>query len=166
MAAVDRTILIDELDNSLKWADIVFKEGPVGLDIAKNEEPDDRLPVLALTNLRQYEPEEIRLMVNTISSISAIRTIRYRQHGRERSAFGMVGTLIGLVVMLDNLGPNPEQIGGSLVALLTTLYGVLVAVSFFNQRPKYFRLENRCFRNMLMMETVMISESRSANHSR
>ena len=43
-------------------------------------------------------------------------------------AFGMIGTLVGLVIMLENLGTNPEAIGPALaIALLTTLYGVLLA---------------------------------------
>ena len=62
VAKIDRNILIDELNSSLKWADIVHKEGPVGLDnYLKNEEPDDRLLSFGIDLiLRQYEPEEIR----------------------------------------------------------------------------------------------------------
>lgn len=42
-------------------------------------------------------------------------------------AMGMVGTLIGLVAMLQNM-ENPDAIGPSMaVALLTTLYGALIA---------------------------------------
>lgn len=42
-------------------------------------------------------------------------------------AFGMIGTLIGLVQMLQNLS-DPNSIGaGMAVALLTTFYGALVA---------------------------------------
>lgn len=42
-------------------------------------------------------------------------------------AFGMIGTLIGLVQMLQNLS-SPDDIGGGMaVALLTTFYGALMA---------------------------------------
>ena len=45
-------------------------------------------------------------------------------------AFGMIGTLIGLVQMLRSLD-DPSQIGGGMAtALLTTLYGALVANLF------------------------------------
>ena len=41
-------------------------------------------------------------------------------------AFGMIGTLVGLVIMLGNM--DPETIGvGMAVALLTTLYGAIAA---------------------------------------
>jgi len=47
--------------------------------------------------------------------------------GAAAPAFGMIGTLIGLVQMLRNLS-SPESIGaGMAVALLTTFYGALAA---------------------------------------
>jgi len=47
--------------------------------------------------------------------------------GAAAPAFGMVGTLIGLVQMLKNLS-SPDQIGaGMAVALLTTFYGAFAA---------------------------------------
>jgi len=47
--------------------------------------------------------------------------------GSYAPAFGMIGTLIGLIQMLRNL-EDPSAIGsGMAVALLTTLYGALVA---------------------------------------
>ncbi|MDR1384318.1 MAG: motility protein A [Planctomycetaceae bacterium] len=46
--------------------------------------------------------------------------------GKYAPAFGMIGTLIGLVIMLANM--NPDTIGkGMAVALLTTLYGAVAA---------------------------------------
>jgi chemotaxis protein MotA len=47
--------------------------------------------------------------------------------GSAAPAFGMIGTLIGLVQMLKNLS-SPDQIGaGMAVALITTFYGALAA---------------------------------------
>ena len=47
--------------------------------------------------------------------------------GDAAPAFGMIGTLIGLVQMLANM-ENPQEIGPAMaVALLTTLYGALLA---------------------------------------
>jgi len=51
--------------------------------------------------------------------------------GAAAPAFGMIGTLIGLVQMLRSLD-SPEQIGaGMAVALLTTFYGALAANLIF-----------------------------------
>ena len=50
------------------------------------------------------------------------------QMGRFAPAFGMIGTLMGLIIMLGNMGENPDAIGsGMAVALITTLYGAIVA---------------------------------------
>ena len=47
--------------------------------------------------------------------------------GSAAPAFGMIGTLIGLVTMLKNLS-SPESLGaGMAVALITTFYGALLA---------------------------------------
>lgn len=49
---------------------------------------------------------------------------------RYAPAFGMIGTLIGLIIMLGNMS-NPDAIGpGMAVALLTTLYGAYLANAF------------------------------------
>jgi chemotaxis protein MotA len=45
-------------------------------------------------------------------------------------AYGMIGTLIGLVQMLQNLS-DPSAIGPAMaIALLTTFYGALIANTF------------------------------------
>lgn len=51
----------------------------------------------------------------------------FRAIGESAPAFGMIGTLVGLVQMLANL-QDPSSIGPAMaVALLTTLYGALIA---------------------------------------
>jgi len=51
----------------------------------------------------------------------------FRAIGDAAPAFGMIGTLIGLVAMLANMD-DPAAIGPSMaVALLTTLYGAMIA---------------------------------------
>ena len=47
--------------------------------------------------------------------------------GKFAPAFGMIGTLVGLVIMLKNMN-EPKTIGPALaVAILTTLYGAVIA---------------------------------------
>ncbi len=49
------------------------------------------------------------------------------QVGRFAPAFGMIGTLMGLIMMLGNMS-DPSGIGkGMAVALITTLYGAIIA---------------------------------------
>lgn len=50
--------------------------------------------------------------------------------GKYAPAYGMIGTLVGLVIMLQNMD-DPKAIGpGMAVALLTTLYGAIFANMF------------------------------------
>jgi chemotaxis protein MotA len=51
----------------------------------------------------------------------------FRAIGDAAPAFGMIGTLVGLVQMLGNM-EDPQTIGPAMaIALLTTLYGALIS---------------------------------------
>lgn len=53
------------------------------------------------------------------------------QVGRFGPAFGMIGTLMGLIIMLGNMS-DPSKIGaGMAVALITTLYGAVLSNAMF-----------------------------------
>ena len=68
-------------------------------------------------------------------------------------AFGMMGTLIGLVLMLRELD-DPSKIGvGMATALLTTLYGVIVANLFF--LPMSGKLDLRSKEESLLKELIL-----------
>lgn len=67
-------------------------------------------------------------------------------------AYGMIGTLVGLVVMLQNMD-DPKKIGpGMAVALLTTLYGAVVANMFC--LPLADKLSNRHGQEMMSMTII------------
>lgn len=68
-------------------------------------------------------------------------------------AMGMIGTLIGLVQMLGNMA-DPKAIGPAMaVALLTTLYGALVANVLFG--PLLSKLENYTASEVLYRELIL-----------
>jgi len=68
-------------------------------------------------------------------------------------AFGMIGTLIGLVQMLRSLD-DPSQIGGGMaVALLTTLYGAVIANMFCI--PLAGKLESRSQEEMMIRQLML-----------
>ena len=73
--------------------------------------------------------------------------------GAMAPAFGMVGTLIGLVKMLANLS-DPSQIGGGMaVALLTTMYGAMAANMF--AIPLAGKLEIRAKEEALLRDLMV-----------
>ena len=54
----------------------------------------------------------------------------FKSIGDSAPAMGMIGTLIGLVQMMSNM-EDPKSIGPAMaVALLTTLYGAIIANAF------------------------------------
>jgi chemotaxis protein MotA len=73
--------------------------------------------------------------------------------GRFAPAFGMIGTLLGLVMMLGNMR-DPTKIGsGMAVALLTTLYGAVAANMFF--LPVAEKLKYTSRQELLVMEVII-----------
>lgn len=68
-------------------------------------------------------------------------------------AMGMIGTLIGLVAMLANMS-DPKAIGPAMaVALLTTLYGAIVANGFCE--PMADKLKGRAAEEVLIKNLVI-----------
>ena len=68
-------------------------------------------------------------------------------------AFGMIGTLVGLVQMLQNLS-DPSKIGGGMAtALLTTLYGAMAANMLFI--PLAGKLDVRAGEEALLRELMI-----------
>ena len=74
-------------------------------------------------------------------------------------AFGVLGTLIGLVVMMSGLDPSDTEKlmqglgGGMATALLTTFYGVLFSNFFFS--PIATKVEKRIEDQVIMMNVIM-----------
>ena len=69
-------------------------------------------------------------------------------------AFGMIGTLVGLVIMFEKMGSDISAIGkGMALALLTTLYGVLLTQLFFKPASEKVRQREEIyrFRNLLII---------------
>ncbi len=68
-------------------------------------------------------------------------------------AFGLIGTLIGLVIMLNHMD-DPARIGpGMAVALLTTFYGSVAAYAVFG--PMADKLAIRSREEILMKEIII-----------
>lgn len=73
--------------------------------------------------------------------------------GEYAPAWGMIGTLVGLVLMLNQLD-DPATLGPSMaVALLTTLYGTVLANLAFI--PMASKLENKTQEEVFIMQIVI-----------
>lgn len=78
----------------------------------------------------------------------------FRTMAKMAPAFGIIGTLIGLIAMMQSMGGGSlAQIGpGMAVALVTTLYGALFAYLIF--LPLAVKVENAVEERVLLMNVI------------
>lgn len=117
--------LVDELASI---AEVARKQGPVGLEKVETDDPFLAKGIRYVAD--GYDIEFIRDNLerdrdNFLMHLTEGSKI-YRAIGDCAPAFGMVGTLIGMVQMFSNMS-DPSKLGPFMaVALLATLYGALV----------------------------------------
>ena len=117
----------------VNYTRIAKKEGLIALE---KETPSDPFSAKALRYLSDgYDEGLIEDMLNKDIRLTVQRhTIGqdvFKSMGDSAPAFGMIGTLIGLVQMLSSMD-DPSSIGPAMaVALLTTLYGAVLANFIF-----------------------------------
>jgi len=111
----------------------------------------------------QYTPDEVRAMMETAADAScerdSIPADILQAMASHAPAFGMVGTLVGMVAMLCGLSDDISSIGSSLaVSFLSTLYGVLSARMIYMPAASKLRQEiaDRRFRNYLITEGMVM----------
>jgi len=168
---IGRNILTSEVGRVIRWGYIVQKSGLPGLENdAKSLAKQDKFLSFALDLVVSgYNGDEIRqILQNTVETTfqrSVINAAILRSMGNTAPAFGMIGTLVGLIIMLDSMGTDPSKLGpGMSVALITTLYGVLVARLIF--LPAASKLQQReeivQFRNYLVAEGIALLAERKS----
>jgi chemotaxis protein MotA len=126
--------VIDEaatIKNIIDLSNVARKEGLLSLEEAANNLEDEFLKKGILLIVDGTDPELVRAILETELTCVESRhkkTIGFWDtFGAMGPAWGMIGTLIGLVNMLKNL-EDAATIGPNMaVALLTTLYGSLIA---------------------------------------
>ncbi|MBF4691733.1 motility protein A [Fusibacter ferrireducens] len=119
----------------IELANVARREGLLALEEAVSEIKDDFLQKGVMLIVDGTDPELVKNILETEIDNLAERHAKSRSQlevmGSLCPAFGMVGTLIGLVAMLQNLS-DPSSIGPAMgVALLTTFYGSLFANLIF-----------------------------------
>ena len=112
-------------------ATVVRKDGMLALEQELEKVDDDFMKRGLEIVISGSTEAQIRTVLDTeLSSIESRHALGKQlidSTGAAAPAFGMIGTLVGLVQMLQSLD-DPSQIGGGMaVALLTTLYGAIIA---------------------------------------
>lgn len=107
------------------------REGILALESAINDMDDDFMKKGLQLSVDGLEPSSIREILNTeilaIQERHKLGSEIFTTLGTFAPALGMIGTLIGLVQMLQTMN-DPSTIGPAMaVALLTTFYGAIIA---------------------------------------
>lgn len=131
-AKTDPNSLIEQL---VGFAEIARRDGILALEGMTAEMKDDLLIVGIKMAVDGTDPELIEQIleadVENMMTRHGVGKSMFDAAGRYAPAFGMIGTLIGLVAMLANMS-DPSAIGaGMAAALLTTMYGAVVANVLF-----------------------------------
>ena len=126
---IDSVKLIEE---GLMLANVARKEGILSLERQEVDNPFLEKGIQLCVDghdsslVRSLLSKDINLTIERHESGQAI----FKAIGDVAPAMGMIGTLIGLVQMLSNMD-DPKLIGPAMaVALLTTLYGAIIATTF------------------------------------
>jgi chemotaxis protein MotA len=116
----------------VELANIARKEGVLGLEGQEIDNPFLKRGIQLCVD--GHEPEFVHQMLTKDVNLTIERHDKgqaiFKAIGDVAPAMGMIGTLIGLVQMLSAMD-DPKAIGPAMaVALLTTLYGAVIANAF------------------------------------
>jgi len=136
----------DAIANIINMSNIARKEGLLALEEAANGVEDEFLKKGIMLVVDGTDPELVRGIMETDLSCIEERHKKvaafYEKWAELGPAWGMIGTLIGLVNMLKNL-TDSSTIGPNMaVALLTTLYGSLIANWLCNPTASKLKVNN------------------------
>lgn len=138
-------------------SNVARKEGLLSLEEAAGDLDDEFLKKGILLIVDGTDPELVRAIMETeLASVEGRHNkvvSFYERFAAMGPAWGMIGTLIGLVNMLYNM-EDSSKIGPSMaVALLTTLYGSMIANWLC--LPASFKMKNFNAEEMMVKEIMI-----------
>lgn len=157
---VFKQVTMDEasvIKKIIELSNIARKEGLLALEEAAEAVDDDFLKKGILLIVDGTDPELVRNILETELVFiqgrhSSVQSF-YEKLGELGPAWGMIGTLIGLINMLNTMS-DPSSIGPNMaVALMTTLYGSLLANLF--AIPFAFKMKIRSGDEVLLKEVMI-----------
>ncbi len=146
----------DLIDQMVELATIARKDGMIALE---NQEISNRMLAKGVRAL--VDGNDAGFVRSSLERDTLITSQRHesarsilQSWGDTAPAMGMIGTLIGLVLLLAKLEEDPAGIGaGMSTALITTLYGAILANGALI--PMAQKLENHAKREALNNELIV-----------
>lgn len=148
----------DEICNTVfELSDIARKEGLLALEEKVKDLSDEYLAKGINMVVDGTDPELLRDIMEKEMDHRydyAKKQVQFWQDfGAYAPAWGMVGTLLGLINMLKSMGLDPSSVGaGMSLALITTLYGSVIANWICI--PVSRKLEKKCAEEYLINEII------------
>ena len=140
---------MDIIDQLVDLAQTARKNGLLALESKANEQEDPFFKSAIMLIVDANDPDKVRaILENDIECMSARHedsAALYDKASSVAPAFGMVGTLVGLINMLKSM--NLDEGGGNLgasmsTALVTTLYGCILAHMIFGPIGNNLRIRD------------------------
>ncbi|MBI4244877.1 MAG: motility protein A [Planctomycetes bacterium] len=130
-----------------KYAEVARREGVLALDNLTSEMKDPFLTRAIQLAVDGVDPNVIEqlltLEVDNISDRHDDAVTVLKKVASYGPSYGMIGTLIGLVIMLKNLS-DPTMIGPSMaVAIITTFYGAVLAYAVATPLAEKLEYKNK-----------------------
>ena len=159
---------VQYIDQLVELAQIARKNGLLALEERANEQKDPFFKQAIMLIVDANDPDKVRsILENDIECMSARHEDAAGMYDKASSiapAFGMVGTLVGLINMLKGMDmeSGANSLGSDMgTALITTLYGCLLAHMVFG--PIATLLRNRDSQEvlckMIIVEGIMSIQS-------
>ncbi len=154
----------ENIINSLvDLAQIARKDGLLALEEKANDQEDPFFKQAIMLIVDANDPDRVRATLeNDIECMSDRHNAAAAMYDKASAiapAFGMVGTLIGLINMLKNMDPTSgsSNIGADMsVALITTLYGCILAHMVFGPVANNLRIRDseEVLNKMIIVEGI------------
>ena len=145
------------ITNIINLSNVARKEGLLALEEAASDIEDTFLKKGVMLVVDGTDPELVRGILETDLTCTEDRHKQvasfWEKWAELGPAWGMIGTLIGLVNMLKELD-DPSSIGANMaVALLTTLYGSLIANWLCNPTATKLKLNSA---NEMIIKQIIV----------
>lgn len=159
---------MEYIDQLVELAQIARKNGLLALEERANDQKDPFFKQAIMLIVDANDPDKVRsILENDIECMSARHEDAAGMYDKASSiapAFGMVGTLVGLINMLKgmDMDTGSSNLGSDMgTALITTLYGCILAHMVFGPIATLLRNrdEQEVLCKMIIIEGIMSIQS-------